>query len=297
MLSTHFGKPIGRLENTKTILHIIDPDSDIYKKQIEKIKKSRIQKISKCCRYHSLSYCKTTECCNRCPIHYESDSDEELEDMGTKEFHIKGNIIPLPDFGQRFNEYIAGPSGSGKTTMGVLLATEFQKAFPQKKIFVFSRTEAKKDPAYKNLKIKQIFIDEDLLTNPIDITKEVSQKGCLIIFDDCGTIRDDKIRKEVEKLMCDSMEVGRKLDVNMIITNHLVIPNEKKFARTLFNELTTFLFFPKSGSSQQIMYSLQTYFGLSKSQILKILQLDSRWVRISKGYPNYILYSHGALIL
>jgi hypothetical protein len=93
------------------------------------------------------------------------------------------------------------------------------------------------------------------------------------------------------------MEVGRKLNCNMIITNHLVIPNEKKFARTLLNEINMISLFPKSGSSQQIKYALKTYWGMNNKQIDKILDLKSRWVIISKTYPQYVLYENGCFIL
>lgn len=295
MLNTHFGRPIG-LINGKLPLYLVDPDSDKFKVQINKIKNSKIKKVIKCCRYHTEKCEKYGECCNRCPTFYQS-SEEDIEDFGTKEYHTTQQIIPLPDFTNRFIEYIAGPSGSGKSTMSVSLALEYQKEFPNRKVFIFSRTNAKDDPAYKNLKFKQFIINEELITNPIDITKECSKNGCLLIFDDCGTINNEALKKEIEKLICDAAEVGRKLQISMIITNHLIIPNERKFARTLFNELTTFTFFPKSGSSQQITYSLKTYFGLNKKQIEKILHLDSRYVRISKGYPQFLQYSHGAQIL
>jgi ABC-type polar amino acid transport system ATPase subunit len=206
-------------------------------------------------------------------------------------------MIPIPDLDNRFVEYIAGPSGSGKSTIASEIATEFKKKNPSKPIYIFSRTEAEKDPAFTKLKPYQIEIDESLLDDPVDITQEITEGGCLMIFDDCGTIHNDKLRKEVEKIMADAMEVGRKLNCNIIITNHLVIPNEKKFARTVLNEMNMLTVFPKSGSSQQIKYALKTYYGLNNNQIEKILKLPSRWVRISKTCPQYVLYQGGAFIL
>jgi hypothetical protein len=298
MFNTQIGKPIGLLGgNSKTKLYLLDPDDKKYKDQIDKIKNSKTKRSNiKCCRYHSLK-CDRIECCNRCPYYYTSDSDDDIEDFGMKEFTTKLDISPLPDLENRFIEYIAGPSGSGKSTMATDLAHKYQKEFPKRKIFIFSRTDAKNDPAYKDLRFKQFKINDELINNPLDITKEVSKNGCLLIFDDCGTIHDEALKKEIEKLICDAMEVGRKLQVCLIITNHLVIPNERKFARTMMNELTNFTFFPKSGSGQQITYALKTYFGLSKKQIERLLQLDSRYVRISKGYPQYVQYAHGANIL
>lgn len=192
--------------------------------------------------------------------------------------------------------YIAGPSGSGKSTAAINLIKDYLKMYPNTEFYVFSRTDAKQDPAFKGVKINQIKIDESLLDNPIDISKELSERS-ILFFDDCGTIQDDKLKKYVEHLMSDVMEVGRRLNINIVITNHLVIPNERKFARTVLNELQYFTFFPKSGSSQQISYCLKTYFGLVKKQITEILKLNSRWVTVIKNYPMCVVYEKGVYIL
>jgi hypothetical protein len=207
------------------------------------------------------------------------------------------HLIPLPDPNNRFINYIAGPSGSGKSTYASELATQFRKIYPTKKIFIFSRTEAEADPAYKKLKPIQIQIDEDLIENPIDITTEMAEGGCLVIFDDCETIHNEKLKREIQKLIMDGLEVGRKLNLNMIITNHLIIPNNKAFGRVLLNEIQSLTVFPKSGSSKQIKYALNEYFGLDNKQLKEIFSLKSRWVTISKTYPQYVLYSGGAYIL
>lgn len=300
MLSFNIGKPIGKIDNEKNqILSIVDPDNDEDKKELDKIKKRNKNKtIKKCCKHHSKSYCKREECCYNCPFYYESESDSEddCDGIGFKEFKTKDLILPFPDLTARFTEYIGGPSGVGKSTMASELAMKFKQVFPEKKIFIFSRTDAKKDPAYAKLNPIQIDITDDLITNPIDITNEISEDGCLIIFDDCGTINNIKLRKEIEKLICDILEVGRKLNANIIITNHLLIPNDKNFARTLMNETKMITVFPRSGS-QPITYVLKTYFGLTKKQIERIISLDSRWVRISKSYPMYVEYKNGAYII
>jgi hypothetical protein len=220
---------------------------------------------------------------------------EAVSEKG-RSFQLTGNkkFIPLPNFTERFVEYIAGPSGSGKSTIASILTREFANLNRGVPIYMFSRTEAKNDPAYKGLRIIQIPIDEDLLENPIDLSKEITEKGALIIFDDVATVQNDKLRKAVEALMSDGMEIGRKLDCNMIITNHLVIPNEKKFARTVLNELNMLTVFPKSGSAQQIRYVLKQYWGLDNKQIDAILKIPTRWLRISKNYPQYILWETGA---
>lgn len=197
---------------------------------------------------------------------------------------------------ERTVSYIAGPSGSGKTTYALDIIKPYVALFPEKPFYLFSRTDYKEDPAYKGLKPIQIMINENMLKYPIDITKELAG-GSIVMFDDCNTIREDSLRKAVEHLINDILEVGRKLDITIVLTSHLVIPNEKKSARTILNEIQQLTVFPRCGSSQQIRYCLKTYFGLSNKQIDDILKLKSRWVTISKSYPNYVMYEKGCFIL
>jgi hypothetical protein len=306
------------------VLSIVDPDkfpvAKITPKRGGKQTKKKILKKKKpmyrvcggkhtCCKYCHEEYCIDEPCCDQCGVYYdiiqsssESDSGSEPEEenptvLGREYTPRGGKLIPLPNFDERFVEYISGPSGSGKSTLASQIGQQFKNMYPHKPIYIFSRTESDKDPAFKNLNPIQIEIDESLIDNPLDITKEVTEGGCLMIFDDCNTIHNDKIKKEIDKLMSDAMEVGRKLNCNIIITNHLVVPNEKKFARTMLNEMNMLTIFPKSGSAQQIKYALKTYYGLNNKQIEKILASPGRWVRISKNYPQYVLHEQGAYIL
>lgn len=218
------------------------------------------------------------------------------DDGDMSEIFSRYRIEPILDMDNRDISYIAGPSGSGKTSFAVMLIKRFLKVHPDKDFYLFSRTDYRTDPAFSKMRINQVMIDGTLVTDPIDITQELSD-GCIVLFDDCNTIQDDKIKKSVDKLLSDILEVGRKLCIWTIITNHLVIPNEKKIARTILNELHSLTVFPKSGSAQQISYVLKQYFGLSRQQIENIIQLPSRWVTIHKNYPMYVLYEKGAYIL
>lgn len=220
---------------------------------------------------------------------------EDSDELRHLELEDKSLFEPRLNPYQRSVVYIAGPSGSGKSSYGIKLIKPYLKFF-DKPFYLFSRTDYKTDPAFNGLKPMQIPIDDDLLKHPIDITKELTG-GSLVFFDDCNTIQNEKLRKVVQKMMEDILEVGRKLDITIVITSHLVIPSQREFARTIMNELQSLTIFPRSGSAQQINYSLKTYFGLSKSQIEDILKLKSRWVTISKSYPMYVLSERVAYIL
>jgi hypothetical protein len=241
----------------------------------------------KCCGCMRCSAgCSYKKCCRKCK--YSSNLGRKINLRNSK-------LTPLPKINERSVDYIAGPSGSGKSSYAVNMAKIFKKVNPKSDIYIFSRTDIDNDPAFDGLDYHQVKIDESIITDPIDITE--LNEGCFILFDDCGTIQNDKYKKAVEKLMGDIMEVGRKLNIWITITNHLVIPNDKKFARTIMNEMQTLTVFPKSGSAQQIRYCLKNYYGMNNSQIDYILNLPSRWVTIHKNYPMCVVYETGAFIL
>lgn len=244
-----------------------------------------------CCRKCSLR-CKKRPCCGGCNMCYQ-DKDEDIGEH----FELRDGILePLLNINERSVNYIAGPSGSGKSTFASTITKNYRKIFPDKELFIFSRTDSKNDPALVKLGGHQIEISQKLVTDPINIEKELTG-GCVLLFDDCNTIQNPKFKKAIDDLMSDIMEVGRKLDITIIITNHLVIPNERKMARTVLNEMQNLTVFPKSGSSHQIAYCLRTYFGLTKKQIDQIIQLPTRWVTISKTYPMFVIYEKGAYML
>lgn len=280
MFSLQKGKPIATIvggEYNGELIHLYIPDQATEKKP--------------CCKKCS-PRCKRRPCCRGCGMCYRDDSHI----LGTSFDITEGKLTPLLDVTQRPVDYIAGPSGSGKSYIAAEKIRSYRKIFPEKELLIFSRTDMKNDNALKDLGGSQITINDKLIEEPIDIEKELSG-GCIVLFDDCNTIQNEGIKKAVEKLMSDIMEVGRKLDIAIIMTNHLVQPNERKFGRTVLNELQTLTIFPKSGSASQITTALQKYFGLDTKKIKEILNLPSRWVQISKTYPMYAIHEGGALML
>lgn len=277
MFSLREGKPIARIIGgtlANEILHLY---------QLE-------EEEEPCCERCS-NKCAKKKCCRNC-------EHEDRSHIIGKEFTLASGILqPLLSLDGRTVDYIAGPSGSGKSTVAGKKVENFKKVFPDKEVFIFSRTDSKADPALVKLGATQIKINDDLVDKPIDIEKEL-KGGCIILFDDCNTVQNEKHKKAVENLMKDIMEVGRKMDITIVVTNHLVIPDERKFARALLNEIHTITVFPKSGSAQQIEYALEKYFGMNKKMIKEnILTLPSRWVQINKTYPMFVLHEKGGFIL
>lgn len=242
-----------------------------------------------CCKDHidvGKGACsKKKHCCNKCVV-----MDDCAGDMpGRKELILEGKsqFIPIPKQHEREIDFIAAPSGSGKSTVAAKLIKVFRQINPKAPIIIFSRTPFKDDPALCDIEMNQIDLDQ-LPNVMIDITTDVP-KGSMIVFDDTDTIQDTKILKIVNAIMADIMEVGRKLSLYTIITQHLILGNDKKKSRTIMNECQYMTVFPKSGSAQQINYALKTYFGFTNKDIQGVLDAKSRWVRISKSYPQYVM--------
>lgn len=207
-----------------------------------------------------------------------------------------GTLVPILDVtGERSVEYIAGPSGSGKSTIVAELAKRYLKLHPNANALLFSRTPQEDDPAFDDVDFEQIEIDDDLVGLRFDIT--ALKPGSLLVFDDVATVNDKKQREAVEAIMMDVLEVGRKYNISVIITSHLVIPNDKKFARVIMNEIQYLTVFPQSGSTHQIKYALKQYMGLDTPAINRVLNLRTRWVRIHGRFPRFVLYQNGGYLL
>ena len=57
------------------------------------------------------------------------------------------------------------------------------------------------------MRVQQVKIDETILEHPINIETEL-RGGSILLFDDCNTIQNDKVKKQIDKLMGDIMEIG-----------------------------------------------------------------------------------------
>jgi len=222
---------------------------------------------------------------------FRGDDDDDV--IGTSFSIDEGKIEVIPNLKQREIMYVAGPSGSGKSTFASKYLQKYKELL-EYPVYVISRDNGS-DPELNKLKPIYIPVTEDLVENPIDITQEM--ENSIILFDDTNTILNDKIKKSVSKTIQDIMEVGRKLNIYIVLTSHLIIPNDRKDGRVIMNEMHSLTVFPKSGSSQQIIYALKTYFGLNKDQIEEILNLPSRQVTIYKGFPQYVVHDKGMFIL
>lgn len=227
---------------------------------------------------------------------YVDEHMKDENDVGNELILEEGELIPLPRDDRREILYIAGPQGSGKSYYAGQYIKEYQKKFPENDVILFSRIE--EDDSFKDIEgMMKIKLDNSLLNDPIDAKKELIKS--ITIFDDIETM-DKDVQKHMEDLRNDVIKNGRDQsakgkDIYCICTNHQI--SDYKKTRDLLNECTSITIFPKSGSTYGIRRVLKTYFGMSKDQIYKVLNLPSRWVSLYSTYPQYVLHQKGAYII
>jgi hypothetical protein len=201
------------------------------------------------------------------------------------------NLIPSTDPNTRQIYYIAGASGSGKSYVARGLAEMYKKIFPEREIYLISKLN--EDSTLDNMTIgkpKRINI-QSLVDDypPIEDFKD-----CMIIFDDYDTF-EGKTGKVVQQLIDDLAIQGRHTNTTMLCLTHY-ITNYKK-TRLMLNEASHFIVYPQATSFSALKYLLGTHIGLTQDEIHNLKKLGSRWVCISKNYPQYLISQHFAKIL
>jgi len=203
-------------------------------------------------------------------------------------------ILPPIDKGEREVVFIAGPSGVGKSTIAKKYIQAYKKLHKKNDVYIFSKVTD--DKTLKDLKaIYRIPINDDLVKNPIDHTEF---ENSLILFDDIDTISNKNHAAALTQLMSDVLEIGRHNNISVIITSHLINPQDKKRGRMILNESHRVIIFPRSTTAHAVNYFLKDYIGIGeKALVQKIINLPTRWVCISKHFPMYCLYKDGAFCI
>lgn len=209
-----------------------------------------------------------------------------------------GHFEQLPDPLNTRIFYITGSSGSGKSTLAADYIYKYQQLMPKAKFYLFSKLD--EDPAFDHLDPIRITIDENLVENAVELDE--IEENSMVLFDDCDNCSDKDIQYALNKLKEQILELGRKKKISCIITSHLINGNAKGMTRIIMNEMQSFSFSPRAQSHYSINYILKFYFGLSKSQIAKIIDLSmtspgSRWCTILRNYPQILICEHELIFL
>jgi GTPase SAR1 family protein len=306
MLSFEKGKPVAIIKGGKyngEIVHITDdkgedkmPNSGyndvapLLKKQLSKLKPNDIRMLQLCIE-------KGTEPLNEKLATIYRSMRDSIDKNNRKELNLNGGqMVPIPNPDTRDCIYVCGPSGSGKSTYVSKYAEQYKKMFPDNKIVLFSRVEEdealdKLDPIRFDLSTGSE-TSAEILEDPIEPS---DLENSLVIFDDTDTLPDKKVKDAIIKLKDDLLQTGRHQNVYVAITSHQL--SNYKETRNVLNECHSITIFPKSGSTFAIKYVLKNYFGLDPQDIKRILDLPSRWVTITKTFPQSVIYDSGIYLL
>jgi len=156
---------------------------------------------------------------------------------------------------------------------------------PKGEIFLFSQLFD--DPVLDKIPNLKRIDANTLVEDPIDVYDIPENSFVVLFLDDVDSIQDKKVLEQIEALENSIHQVGRKLHINIIKTSHLGSNGLK--TRMVLSESQYIVVYPSSGSYHQIQYILKTYVGLTNKDLAKIKGLKSRWVCVSKNFPQYVL--------
>jgi energy-coupling factor transporter ATP-binding protein EcfA2 len=271
--------PVAKVEASNDFIHVIDP-------------------MNNCCPKHDAKSCNARQfdmstCCKECP-----EKLRKYNPFGDSyDWEVKTTVMPVLDCEETRNGaeykreciYVTGMSGSGKSTWISNYMKSFNKVYPDREIYIISKVHD--DPTFKNIQYTHIPIDETWVDDPY--TKEDFEES-LVVFDDASVIDNKTIGENIEYLKKEILEEGRHNGISCIITSHMAA--DKNRTRTILNESTKIVVFPRSMSTKSLEYVLGQYYDLTKKQIERIKKLPSRWVLINRDFPKYIIYDGGIYI-
>lgn len=203
----------------------------------------------------------------------------------------KFQMIPHPN--KRTCHAIFGQAGSGKSFWCLQYIKEYIKMYPKRAIYFFSTITSElgclKD--IKKMKVIDInhseFIDDEF---PVELFKD-----SLVLMDDIDNIHNKKLKKKVFNILNDCLAVGRKFNVDVIVTFHNACCGQD--TKTILNESNSISINCKTMGNRSIKYLLDSYLGLDKNQIERVKKLNSRMVTIMKTYPKVVLSEKELFIL
>jgi hypothetical protein len=212
------------------------------------------------------------------------ETEIQLQDGYRLQYAVDKNI-------ERQIVYIAGASGSGKSHWCRQFIGEYHKAYPSRPVYMLSAltedTTLDKLSCIKRIKLSPEFLEDEL--------KSADFADSLMIFDDCDTIANRKLRKKVLEIQSDILSTGRHYNVSCLVTTHT--PCAGLDSKLILNECHSCVIFPAGLGGRAKSYLLETYLGLDKLQIRKLKDIDSRSICFIKGYPQVVLAERNAYIL
>ena len=217
--------------------------------------------------------------------------NDELLFRNFKQLHLSDDakFEPRPNTkNERDILYIAGPSGSGKSWYTKIYLLNYKKLYPENKIYMFSKLF--EDKSLAEVPIERVMIDERLISEPFDTNDFFD---CAVIMDDIDALREKDLKAALNDLKTEILECGRHTRTTLILTSHLACKGPE--TKSILNESHTITFFMKSG--MPVKHLLKNYLGMEEKQIKFLNNLPSRWITITRGYPQIVFTETDVMFL
>ena len=198
-------------------------------------------------------------------------------------------VLPTIDPKKRDTVFLFGCANSGKSYFVKHFAQNYNRVWAgKKKIYLISELEEDETLDSANCKIHRINI-KSLVADPIDLNSGEFE-SCLFIFDDYDTLKNTKeepLYTVVLELINKVLIKGRHQNISCCIISHFGANGNK--TRLILTESQLITVYPFGASKHSIEYVLCKHVGLDKKDVKDIKKLGSRWVSISKNYPQYLV--------
>jgi hypothetical protein len=217
-------------------------------------------------------------------------------DSSGEKWHIENfkgdpqlSIVPRLDLVNRL--LISAASGAGKSTFAASWISAFQSANRRKKdFFIVSRVN--EDRVLDDLPLMQRLDIEDIAEDPL-VAEDL--ENSIILFDDIATIGNRTVRNAILELRDDLMETGRHQNVTLLMINHSLF--EGATTKKSLTEATAVIVFPRAGNKYHLRRLFKDYVGFDCTQFKRLLSHNSRWIYVSRTYPQYLVHENGAYLI
>jgi hypothetical protein len=282
-------EPIAKVKDSSVIIYLL-PDSDVF----QEIPKKNLRSCTFKCPYckkvlrskGTLIYHLSQE--GVCPKKTKIAMDTKPSIILTWEQLVK---LPLP-LERHEIIFVTGPPRCGKTYWVNEQVKIYKALYPNLRIFLFTR-HTHDDTLTDDMKnYIHVPITDALIDDPFKLE---DFQDSLVIFDDIESSEFPKATFKTYALLDDLCKNGGHYNNAIMFLNQECRMGKK--TKALLSSLTSYVIFPKASERYQTENLLREHMGMNKSQIEKIMTLNSRWSVLSRMVPQYVMYEHGIYML
>ena len=221
------------------------------------------------------------------------DANDYVEKSLKKEldYGLQTEIFPIIE-DESYRKFLSGLSGSGKS---FYISKFLKHNKPTKEgagIFLFSPVQ--NDEALSNVK-NLIHLELDELERKLkrEFLVEDIPEGSVVIFDDIESYPKPEAKRYMQ-LRDIIAERGRHRKISLISVSHNATNGHA--TKVQIRESQYWVLFPKF-NARDTRNLLKIYGGLDKSEIDKIMNMNTRWLLYRKAVPKYAIGQHSVLAL